>query len=381
MKRSTIGTRKMNRWMHPVRNQRGAVLLWVAISMVMLLSFCMIAIDGSILMTTKTQLQNAADAGALAAASGLALALPNADKETNAKLRARQIVLANFAVEDSLQPVRITDDDVTVFDDYTKVRVKTYRTVDHGDPLHTYFMRIFDQAAPNLTDIWAQATAEVFKVCDTQCVKPWAIPDRFQDLDNSGDWSTGDFYDPLITGYLPPGDVGTELTIHFGQPPGVVPGQYYSIDLPPLGGEQAPLTGGSYYREWIAHCAPWTVGPGDSVQLEPGRMSGPTAQGIQDLIDLDPNAHWDPVTKTVVGSDFGKSPRIALVPFYDPAYPPVSGRNYVKVTKVGAFFMDAVDNQGRITGYFMKVAVPGEPCDDPNSLPTFTIGLHLIKDE
>lgn len=362
-----------------LRNQRGAIMIWVAVSIVMLLSFCMIAIDGSILMTTKTQLQNAADSGALAAASGLALSLPDGARADSAVARGVQFAGQNYAVQDSLQRVLITDSDVTVFDDYKKVKVKTYRTVAHGDPLRTYFMRIFNQAAPNLTDISAEATAEVYKVCAVQCVKPWSIPDRFEDKDNSGDWSPGDFYDPLITGYLPPGDVGTQLTIHFGQPPGVVPGQYFSIDLPPLGQEQAPYTGGDPYREWIATCCPYAVGVGDSVQLEPGRMSGPTAQGIQNLIDQDPTAYWDPVSKTVMGSAFGMSPRIALVPFYDPSYPPDSGRNYVRITKVGAFFMDSVDNQGAITGYFMKVAVPGEPCDDSQSAPSFTIGLHLIE--
>lgn len=380
MKRSTIEPRTQSRqWMGPVRNRRGAVILWVAISMVMLLSFCMIAIDGSILMTTKTQLQNAADAGALAGASGLSLSLNDGARADSAVARAVYFAGQNFAVQDSLQEVQIGPGDVELSDDLTQITVTTYRTVAHGDPLRTYFMRIFDAAAPNLTDISAKATAEVFKVCDTQCVKPWAIPDRFTDVDASGDWTDGDIYDPLLTGYLPPGDVGTELTIHYGQPPGVVPGQYYSIDLPPLGQEQAPLTGGDWYRLWIATCARYNVGPGDSVQLEPGQMRGPTVQGIQDLINQDPGAYWDPVSKTVQGSDFGKSPRVALVPFYDPAKPPISGRNWVNVTKIGAFFMDAVDNQGRITGYFMKIAVPGEPCDDPNSLPTFTIGLHLIE--
>jgi hypothetical protein len=162
-------------------------------------------------------------------------------------------------------------------------------------------------------------------------------------------------------------------------PPGVVSGQYWSIDLPPLGGEQAPLTGGDWYREWIRSCAPYEVAPGDSVQLEPGQMVGPTVQGMLDLIAKDPNAYWDPTTQTVQGSAFGLSPRVALVPFYDPAYPPKEGRNNVKITKIGAYFIDSVGPGSQVNAYFLKVAAQGEPCEQDENNPTFVIGLHLIE--
>jgi len=47
--------------------------------------------------------------------------------------------------------------------------------------------------------------------------------------------------------------------------------------------------------------------------------------GMEDLISLDPGARWDSATKTIVNSAFAESPRIGLVPFFDPTLPPDSG--------------------------------------------------------
>lgn len=51
-----------------LNNQRGAVLVFVALAIIMLLGFVALAIDISHLAVTKNELQNAADAGALAGA-------------------------------------------------------------------------------------------------------------------------------------------------------------------------------------------------------------------------------------------------------------------------------------------------------------------------
>jgi hypothetical protein len=392
-------------------NQRGSVMITMAVSIVALFAFAIVAIDGAILMTTKTQLQNAADAACLACASGLATGGTVTEREVVAVARAIEIAGENGAIKEDLAPVVIDASDIEFLEDHTKCRVTTHRTEAKGDPLRTYFLKIIDLARPNTADVSAVATAEVFDICGTTCIKPWAVPDRWDDTDgdnvfdpaeeytdsngngvydagepftdDDGDavWDAAEYYDPIITGYLPPGDVGQPITLHADAPPGpVAEGHYYSINLPPLGNpEQAPLPGGDWYREWIRSCAPWPVAPGDSVQLEPGLMVGPTIQGILDLIAQDPLAAWDPTTKSIVDSPFGLSPRVALVPFYDPNFPPVSGRNYVKITKIGAFFMESVGPGSRVNARFIKIGVPGAPCDDPNAPPTFLIGLHLVE--
>ena len=55
---------------------------------------------------------------------------------------------------------------------------------------------------------------------------------------------------------------------------------------------------------------------------EPGAKEGPTVQGIQTLIDKDPNARWNQDKKIVENSSYGErqSPRVFPIPLYDPDY-------------------------------------------------------------
>jgi hypothetical protein len=78
-----------------------------------------------------------------------------------------------------------------------------------------------------------------------------------------------------------------------------------------------------------------------------------------------------------MGSSFGLSPRIILVPFFDPSNPPESGRNWVEVVKIGAFFLEEI-NGGEVRGRFMKVNVPGAPCAG-NEEGTFLTGIRLVE--
>jgi hypothetical protein len=276
--------------------------------------------------------------------------------------------------------VIITGADVT-FPRAGAVRVKTHRTQATGDALHTYLMRIVSLGSNNLSDVTAVAEAEVYNVCASDCLKPWAVPDRWNDLNNNGKMDVGEPYDPIATGYQAPGDVGTTIILKVGNPQqAIAPGQFFPIDLPPLNCPCgiAPQTGGSDYRWNIANCNPYTIAPGDKLQLEPGNMVGPTKQGVQDLVDQDPNAYWDSSEQTIKGSAFGKSPRVILVPFFDPTSPPTSGRNYVQVTKVGAFFLEGVQNNGDVTGRFITATVDGPKCVVQNP-GTFIKGIQLVQ--
>jgi len=139
-----------------------------------------------------------------------------------------------------------------------------------------------------------------------------------------------------------------------------------------------PEPGADQYRWNIANCNRYTVEPGDRLQLQPGNMVGPTRQGMQELIDADPDAYWDGSEMTVKGSVWGLSPRIALVPFFDPNLPPDSGRDWVRVVKLGAFFLETVGPGSQVTGRFIKVTFPGEPCAG-NSDTSLIKGIALVE--
>lgn len=371
MKRWIVSTMKRT----PLGNNRGSMIIMTAVALVAMFAFAALTIDGAELMTTRNQLQAAADAAALAGASGLV-----AGDQALATARAITIAGQNQAEQDIKRPVIITAADVT-FPTATQVRVRTHRTNATGDALVAYFLKIVNPASNNLTDVTATATAEVYDVCQSECVKPWAIPDRWDDANGNSRYDTGEAYDPISTGYQAPGDVGVQAVLKVGNPQqAIAPGQFFPIDLPSLDCNCGvdPIPGGSEYRWNIGNCNQYMIGVGDRVAVEPGNMVGPTKQGVQDLIDADPGAYWDGSSQSIMGSAFGKSPRIILVPFFDPTSPPTSGRNWVRITKVGAFFLEGVQGNGNVTGRFIKATVDGPKCVVQNP-GTFLKGLALIQ--
>ena len=356
-------------------NNRGSVLIMTAVALVAMFAFAFLVIDGSMMMTTKNELQAAADAAALAGASGLATG-----STVTATDRAINFAAYNEAMQDIARPVVISAADVT-FPGNGVVRVRTHRTQATGDALRTYFMRIVEPAGSNLSDVSAVAEAQYYDVCAANCIKPWAIPDRWDDVNGNGHPDSGELYDPNITGYNAPGDVGVPVVLKVGNPTSAIaPGQFFPVDLPSLDCNCGvpPQTGGSDYSWNISNCNAYKISPGDRLQVEPGNMVGPTTHGMQDLIDADPTAYWNDSTNSVEGSRFGLSPRIALVPFFDPTSPPASGRNWVRVVKLGAFFLESVGPGSQVNGRFINVTIPGSPCAS-GSNNSFLKGISLVQ--
>lgn len=214
--------------------------------------------------------------------------------------------------------------------------------------------------------IGAPATSQVAPVddepypCHYYCLKPWAVCDRWDDANGNGRYDAGEYYDPIRTGYLTPGDVGAPIVLKRGGPTTAsVPG--LAVVFPPLGRADRPLVGGSWYRKWITGCAAFFVMPGDSLLLEPGNMAGSTVSAVNTFLARDPEAFWDPVTRTV-HSPYSISPRLVAVPFFDPRFPPASGRSHVHVSKLAVVFVESVGPGGQVNGRFIKLTAPGVPC-------------------
>lgn len=187
----------------------------------------------------------------------------------------------------------------------------------------------------------AQAKIIYGQFCGTNCVKPWAPPDRWDDADSDGLYDPGEFYDPWITGYRYPNDVGTQITIKLrNSTNSPLLGWYYPVDYPPIN-KGNPITGADQYREYIWGCEPYIIEPGDMVQLEAGNMVGPTNQGLDSLINMDPNATW--VNGEVINSAFAVSPRIIKACLFDPTAgvkTDANGRKYLTVVKICILFIE-----------------------------------------
>jgi len=248
-------------------------------------------------------------------------------------------------------------------------------------------------------------------VCQTGCLKPFAIPDRWDDVtgiaghddwrnngrydaervtsdvNGNGLYDPGDGYDdangngqydreaynPLLTGYIPDpypgntlspnGDLGLQLVLKADASVQATTNQAFAIDLPAVN-RGTPQTGASAYRAALESCTSQISWPGDWLQVETGNMNGPTIAGTLAIIARDPAARFDPATKTIVGSNApeGFSPRIIIVPLTDPRVRLKSGRMQLQAAKLTAFFLEEVDDQGAVRGRFLKVRNPGAPC-------------------
>ena len=94
-------------------------------------------------------------------------------------------------------------------------------------------------------------------------------------------------------------------------------------------------------------------------------MVGPTAHGMQELINLDLGADWDATNKRVTGSCVGPpytcstpgltiSPRVVAVPVFDVelylATGGGPGNGTVKIVNILGFFVDRIDPNGDVVG-------------------------------
>lgn len=367
------------------RDERGAVLIYIAISLVGLLGFSALVVDYGVMWAARRQAQNAADAGALAGAISLAYVDP-ADQD-RAKAAAAATARKNLVW--GLAPNVDPATDVIIgpcppnspgLPD-TCVRVNVFRNQDK-DPLPTYFARVLGITEQGVK---AMATAQVVVGNASDCLKPWAVPDKwFENRPVEGatwNWdSTFDRYyengpdagqllptPPSLDEYMAPSsagsgsgfrvpdDVGRLVRLKSGNPnQALTAGWFFPIDLPRLNDNSD--TGGDRYRENIYSCNSIPVAIGETVWNEPGDMIGPTGQGIDDLIAQDPHATWaDPdgiggepghVADSCTGDVppcAAQSPRLVAVPVFDvdawTMQDKTSGKFQVRITNILGFFL------------------------------------------
>lgn len=364
-----------------ISDQQGVASVMVALSIAALMGLTALAVDLGQAYLKRGELQTAADAGALAGANSL---LAEGEDHTDLRTIVTNYVHKNL-VEADQPAVALTDSDIVFMRDgvptnydANQVEVTVTLSSERKNALSLHFGKLI--GVPTM-DIQVVARAGVVGMCSSKCVKPFVVPTKFTWDDqaamgtsfaNNGQLDTDspeEIASVEIQGYNQ-NDMGTQIIIKPGDPKlTIAPGQYNLVDLPPVN-KGTPITGADAVRENIAGCtgssSTHTVGPGDELNLEPGNSKGPVAQGTTDLIGQDPYAHWNSTTKSIEGSlhsDPLDSPRVAIMAFYDPRQPPISGRNSIFVYELGAFFIESVDNLGNVTARFINtVAV------DPDSM-------------
>lgn len=353
----------MTRLKTRLRGERGMTLVMVATGMMAFLSATMLAVDVGMLMVARTESQNAADAGAMAGA--VALAFDDYDDKTATGPAVRNAIAAATAGDNSVMHAQasVLVEDVT-FPTPSRVRVRVQRSGVRGNPVTMFIGPIFGF---NTANVGAIATAEAAPANAMTCVKPFTVPDKwierqtppwdpddtFDAFDAKGQpLADPDIYIPLgqtgYTGYNSIADKGTPITLKAGTGNNITPSFYFPYAI-------GDVSGADEYRENIAGCNSTMMDFDDLLLSEPGNMSGPTRQGLDDLIAKDSAASWDTYNNRVVSS-MHPSPRVVAIPLFDPVYYDSGKRNGrnadLKVVNYMGFFIEEMrgnDVVGRIT--------------------------------
>jgi hypothetical protein len=323
-------------------NKKGQVLVFFAISVVVLLGFAALGIDVGYMYSVRHDLQRSADAGALAGASrfindvaaGETGQWGDAAVFAEATTRAIAFATKDNVVQTKLDPSNGNDNVIVTFDQGPdRIKVQTERTV----PL--FFAKLFLGATKRIT---AFAVAEAASISEnTTCLAPFGVPlpwiESTPDPTDPDHWKFNDGPDTVywpdtgdpgadkaqmdatcdgfgvgpanIThwdyashaidnttypqsprdGYLCP---GTLMHLKIGDPKATQePGHFYGLDFSKMVSgcpEGTPGGGASFYKFMIKNkdCnSGCTVDidasdPLGPLTIEPGNMVGPTVQAV-----------------------------------------------------------------------------------------------------
>ena len=415
--------------LHPTNrsSERGAMLVHVAIMLIAVMAVSAFAIDFGVFWVSRRAAQNSADAAAMAGAVAMAYDDATDLSDTGPAKRSAYAMSQENQVWGEAPNVEISTDitfPVCPDGSNTCIRVDVFRNPDRGNALPMWFGQL---AGIDEQGVRATATAQARVANATACLKPWIIPDKWQEIyPTPGPWSpttsvyqthTGngnnrtplanpDQYRPPtdanMTGFRAsgtPNDIGMEITLYAGPPPeqqpggAVQPGWVYPVRL----NEDEP--GGNVYMNNIQHCSGDVIRIGDMLRNETGVMIGPTFHGVDPLIAADASASWyDPdgvggVPGRVVNScqdtascdteyspSETQSPRVVQIPVFDvSAHSQTPGSEWMRVVNILGFFINS--RQGNtITGFlttFNGMAAGGG--DDIQDNAAFSHTVVLVR--
>lgn len=360
-------------------DEDGATLVLVALLLAALMSVVALAVDVGMLMTARSEAQRTADAAALAAAGHL---IYQPEDEEGARETAIALAAMNTIIGD---PVEMLPEDLTFDFEAGRVTAIVRRTQDRGNPMATWFARVF---GVDVVDVSARAAAEIAYGHGAVCMKPWTIPDGWYDPDGDGHYDNDgvEYYDAAQYGYGT--DSGSEFrntvyTDNGTDPPGTAyvkdrgrpvklkdegaqsSSWRFLWDMPQEGG--GPAAGADRYRWNIVNCNQSLIQLGEEYMLEPGGKAGPTTQAVKEIMKMDPDATWHLATGTIVNSAYDppeSSPRVVRIPLFDPTTlidlegNNLEGRKPVIFTNMTAFFIEGMEGKD-VVGRFLAMSGVG----------------------
>lgn len=353
----------------------------VAVSLLMLMGFLVFVLDYGVVLLSRGQAQNAADGGALSGA--VARAFDDATNpppaggvvEVAATAVAQQNLIWNAAGTVNVSygcPAGITGG--------ACVQVDVFRNGQFGSAtLPVLFGPVLGVTSQGVK---ATATAQAVAANGTECLKPWAVADKWLERDDP-QWSQTSTYDPgnptTDDVYIPPYsssttgfkradpsgnpvDLGYQLTLKLAHPgPAPGPGTFSSgwamtLYLP---NTNAPGEGAANYEDNIINCTTATVGiapeastcPAVNTELgcldvETGGMTGKTKSGVDAIIARDSAAAWTGGLGGHIAGGDQLNERVVPVALFDTALYLSQGYNgtngIVKLVGLLGFFVEGL---------------------------------------
>lgn len=363
------------------KNNSGAAMIIVVTISAVLFGMLALSADMGYLFLARNQLQNAADAGALAGAPELTYLYGGiTGSEQSARDKAIEYATRHLAADRLVEAADVAVDinsDASVFGvvGYTgpAIRVTVRRT--GGTSVALFFGRILGKPEAG---VMATAVARLVPLQATCGFVPWLIRNwPFSDTINIGD--------EAILKYNAQG-VGRE------EPGWFSPAQFPPVTKPECG---SPQPGGNVYSNNIisGSSCDCPFGIGDILKIETGNLVGPTVgtgglPGVEDLIAMDPAATYDSNTKTVTGSshtDWTQSERIVNVLLFSNGLTLEPSTREITVEAIGSFFISSVtetgtgnDKQANVTGFFVGITTGGGIPGDPGT-SSFIFTAQLIR--
>jgi Flp pilus assembly protein TadG len=327
--------------------ERGVVIIYLAFFMLMMLGFIAIGIDVSKLMATRTELQRAADAAALAGASGVDFKTGKIIPDS-AIVRAQNTAGFNKAFVNDPLPVQLLAADVS-FPAANQVKVIVRRDANTGGSMVTHVAQVLGITK---MDVSATATAEVdTAAAPCEGLVPMAPV-------------------PPVNGFDP--KCGVSYTLK--QDPGNgQQGNYQLLDFPNCdeGMCQDVGGGGAAIRCYSQYGYGCCLHAGDQfVQTQPGVKAGPFRQGMGARFDSDTDRRDGICYQDYKGNGM-RVVRVPLIKTFD-----VNGKKMVQITGFAAFFMQfKPTGNGDMTGQYIYDIGPGDPGGGGGTL----YSIRLVK--
>ena len=332
---------------HPgLADERGVSFIWFALFLLFSLAFIALGIDVAKLAATRTQLQNAADAAALAAASAVDPRTGQIDHDI-ATARAQETGSLNRAYILNPEAASVLASDVVMLTP-SSVQVTVKRIGGESVVMH-----IAQVIGIKSLEVRATAVAMAETSSSVQCLLPIGVL-----------LTPGDVFDP---------GCNVHYTLKYGPGSGSR-GNYGYLALPNCASSECQQPPGNPHQLACLIKNGYCCGlkAGDPVDTAPGNKA-PAITGIDDRFDLDTDSR-----ENICYSDYrGNGKRVVTVPVISSV---PNGAGTTTITGFASFFLQqrADKKDGTIEGEFIYISSSGSGGGTPTH-GAVSYSAHLVR--